>query len=516
MQRRWFRGKARKRKHVTISDVISFEGPHRFAIVLLQVEYDHGPSEKYVIPLAFAEDSDPTETMRVPALVIARVEVNVPGRGVVGGVLYDALCAESFNTKLMNAMTRGFRGKGEHGHLSGDAFAALRDLEPDTTLVPRVTAMDQSNSGVVYGDRFMLKLFRVVEEGPNAELEMSRYLATHDPTYRGVPRIAGVLEYSQEDHEPSTLGTLFEFVPNQGDAWQLALDSLGRFFDRVLSDAKRPDTPPEEQGSLIERARRPVSDKVVDWIGPFIDRVRLLGMRTAELHLQLADAPVDDPNFAPEPYDIMHQQSMYGSVIAHTARTFDLVRGHLREMSPELRTLAEQVISREGDLDRVFARVAKRRIDVIRTRTHGDYHLGQVLWTGDDFKIIDFEGEPGRPLTQRRVKRAPLRDVAGMLRSLRYVSASALRNSQRPDDIARLDPWAHAWTTWVSAAFLNGYLEKTQGSRLIPRTDSDLALLLEFFLLEKCVYEIGYEINNRPDWVEIPMRGLLELMAGAA
>ncbi|MGE0401874.1 MAG: maltose alpha-D-glucosyltransferase [Kofleriaceae bacterium] len=517
MQRRWFRGKARKRKQVTISDVISFEGPHRFAIVLLNVEYDHGPSETYVLPLAWAEDSDPAETMRVPTLVIARVEVtDVPGRGTVGGVLYDALCSEAFNTKLMRAMVGGFRGTGEHGRLSGDAFAALREVDSETALVPRATAADQSNSGVVYGDRFMLKMFRVIEQGPNAELEMSRYLATHDPSYRGVPRIAGALEYTQRDREPSTLGTLFEFVPNQGDAWQLALDSLGRFFDRVLSDAKRPEVPPEEPGSLLERARRPAADKVIDWIGPFIDRVRLLGIRTAELHQQLVDAPPDDPLFAPEPYDIMHQQSMYGSVIAHTARTFDLVRARLRDMTPEQRALAEQVLAREGELDGVFGRITKRRIDGTRIRSHGDYHLAQVLWTGEDFKIIDFEGEPGRPLSQRRVKRQPLRDVSGMLRSLRYASAAALRSSQRPEDIPRMEPWAHAWTHWVTASFLGGYLEKAQGTRLLPRTDSDLALLLEFFLLEKCIYEIGYELNNRPDWVEIPLRGLLELMAGGA
>ncbi|MGE0401675.1 MAG: maltose alpha-D-glucosyltransferase [Kofleriaceae bacterium] len=517
MQRRWFRGKARKRKQVTISDVISFEGPHRFAIVLLNVEYDHGPSETYVLPLAWAEDSDPAETMRVPTLVIARVEVtDVPGRGTVGGVLYDALCSDAFNTKLMRAMVGGFRGTGAHGRLSGDAFAALREVDSETALVPRATAADQSNSGVVYGDRFMLKMFRVIEQGPNAELEMSRYLAMHDPNYRGVPRIAGALEYTQPDREPSTLGTLFEFVPNQGDAWQLALDSLGRFFDRVLSDAKRPEVPPEEPGSLLERARRPVADKVIDWIGPFLDRVRLLGIRTAELHQQLVDAPADDPLFAPEPYDIMHQQSMYGSVIAHTARTFDLVRARLRDMTPEQRALAEQVLAREGELDGVFARITKRRIDGTRIRSHGDYHLAQVLWTGEDFKIIDFEGEPGRPLSQRRVKRQPLRDVSGMLRSLRYASAAALRSSQRPEDIPRMEPWAHAWTHWVTASFLGGYLEKAQGTRLLPRTDADLALLLEFFLLEKCIYEIGYELNNRPDWVEIPLRGLLELMAGGA
>jgi len=281
----------------------------------------------------------------------------------------------------------------------------------------------------------------------------------------------------------------------------------------------------------VVRARLPLPDRVVDWIGPFLDHVQLLGTRTAELHLELA-AAVSDPLFAPEPYDLMHQQSLYGSAAAHTARTFDLLRSRLGRISPEARALAEQVLAREGEVDAALARITRHRINVLRMRPHGDYHLGQVLWTGDDFRIIDFEGEPGRPLSQRRFKRSPLRDVAGMLRSLRYAAAAALRDGRRrPEDVARLESWARAWASGVSAAFLRGYVERlepvraierlapapasvrTVDGRILPRTDGDLELLVEFFLLEKCVYEIGYELDNRPAWIEIPLQGLLELLA---
>jgi maltose alpha-D-glucosyltransferase / alpha-amylase len=150
---------------------------------------------------------------------------------------------------------------------------------------------------------------------------------------------------------------------------------------------------------------------------------------------------------------------------------------------------------------------------VIRTRIHGDYHLGQVLWTGEDFLIIDFEGEPGRPLSQRRFKRSPLRDVAGMLRSLEYASEAALRDGRhRVEDLPVLQIWARAWTQWVSASFLGGYLDRVAGTRIVPPNDTDLEQLLRFFLFEKVIYEIGYELNNRPDWVDIPMRGLLALL----
>jgi maltose alpha-D-glucosyltransferase/alpha-amylase len=494
--------------------VLTFDGDTRHAIVLLHIEYDHGPPETYLLPVAFAEDAEPHESMRTPGQVIARVVVSdVPERGTIHGVLYDALCADAFNAALLAAMISSKGAVGRVGRLTGQALAPLRDLIGDTPLVPRATAADQSNSGVLYGDRFLLKLFRVIEDGPSTELEIGRFLSRRDG-YRGVPHLLGALEYQQPNRDVSTIGTLFEFVPNQGDAWHLALDAVDRYFDRVIADERHPDAPPPQPGSVLERARTPVSDDVVDKIGPFLDHVRLLGRRTAELHLELASA-TDDPLFAPEPYDIMHQQSTYGSAIAHTARTFDLVRGRLPQLPPELRGLAETVLAREADLDHVFAQITRRRIDMIRMRTHGDYHLGQVLWTGNDFVIIDFEGEPGRPLTQRRFKRNPLRDVAGMLRSLRYASAAELRSGRhRPEDVTRLEPWARAWSGWVSAAYLAGYLDRTQGTRLLPRRDADLALMLEFFLLSKCVYEIGYELNNRPDWLEIPMRGLLELLPG--
>ncbi|MBA3463185.1 MAG: maltose alpha-D-glucosyltransferase [Deltaproteobacteria bacterium] len=508
-QRRWFRSKARVRKQVGIKDVLMFGADARYAIALLHVEYDHGVPETYVIPLAFAEDADAAETSRVPGLVIALVELEVPGRGAVSGTLYDALCAEGFNHALMTLMTSDAHATGRGGVLLGQSLPQVRELAAG--LVPRVLSGDQSNSSVGFGDKLMLKLFRVIEEGPSAELEVGQFLAKRAPEYRGVPRLGGVLEYQQPGREPSTVGTLFEFVPNQGDAWRHALNAVDQFFDRVLAE-KNVDPPPAEATSLLERARTTLRDRIVDLIGPFLDHSRLLGRRTAELHVQLASAP-DDPLFSPEAFDIMHQQSVYGSAVAYTARTFELLRSRLSALAPETRALAEEVLGREPQLDRVLARITKRRIDVVRTRMHGDYHLGQVLWTGDDFKIIDFEGEPGRPLSQRRFKRSPLRDVAGLLRSLRYASAAALREGRhRPEDIGRLEAWARAWSSWVSSAFLGGYLDVARGSRVVPKSEGDLELLLEFFLLEKCVYEIGYELNNRPEWVEIPIRALIELL----
>jgi maltose alpha-D-glucosyltransferase/alpha-amylase len=519
-QRRWFRGKARARKDVKIADVIRLDGDARFAIVLLHVEYAHGHPDTYVMPVAFAEDAKPQESMRLPTLVIANVTVEeVPGRGRVTGVLYDALVSEAFGAALLRAMSQGIRARGDHGEVVGTALPPLRDVPPDAALVPRLGSADQTNSSIVYGDRLILKIFRVIEEGPSLEYEVGRFLATREPPYRGVPRMAGALEYhvdpigDEPAHEASTIGTLTQFVANQGDAWQFTLDALDRYFDKVLSTERRPAQPPLEPATLVQRAHTAPSDRVVDWIGAYLDRARLLGKRTAEMHLVLASES-EDALFRAEAYNIMHQQSMYGSVTAYMARTFELLRVRLSSLGAEVRGVGEAVLAREAEIDRWLEQITRKRIAVVRIRVHGDYHLGQVLWTGDDFVIIDFEGEPGRPLSQRRFKRNPLRDVAGMLRSFEYASAAALRDGRhRPEDVAMLQPWAAAWSAWTSASFLGGYLDViSRGPHLVPETDAEIELLLRFFLFEKVIYEISYELNNRPDWVEIPMRGLLGLL----
>ncbi|MGN6107287.1 MAG: maltose alpha-D-glucosyltransferase [Kofleriaceae bacterium] len=515
--KRWFRGKARVRKHVAISDVLHFQDP-RYAIVLLHVEYEHGIPETYVVPLAFAEDVESTESAArpLPNLVLASVTITDPaGReGTVTGQLYDAVSADGFAMNLLGTITSEKHGSGEHGTLAGMGFEALSRTAVDTHLAPRVLSTEQTNTNILFGTTFMLKLFRAVEEGPSTEFEIGRFLATRHG-YHGVPALAGAIEYRTGAGEPSTIGTLFEYVPNQGDAWSLTMDSLDRYYDRLLADGELVE-PPLIDGTLIERARSAPSDQVIDWIGPYLDRVRLLGLRTAELHEVMASEP-GDPLFAPEPFEIMYQQSIYGSASGHMARTFDQLRGRRQVLPAEHRALVDEVLAYETQTDRILARITTRRIDAMRIRIHGDYHLGQVLWTGDDYVIIDFEGEPGRPLSQRRFKRNPLRDIAGMIRSFRYASTAALHDGRlRPEDITRLAPFAPAWSEWVAASFLGGYLDRAHGSPLIPKKSADLQMLIEFYLLEKCIYEIGYELNNRPEWLDIPLRGLLALIEAHA
>ena len=240
----------------------------------------------------------------------------------------------------------------------------------------------------------------------------------------------------------------------------------------------------------------------------------LLGQRTAEFHVALASAP-EDPDFAPEPMTPFYQQSIYQSMRALVARVFPLLQRQLDTLPDAARLGARKALELEGRILARFQTVTERKITGMRIRCHGDYHLAQVLFTGKDFVIIDFEGEPVRPLSERRLKRSPLRDVAGMLRSFHYAACAALANQLAlgvvsPERLPVVEAWTHVWQEWVSAAFLKAYLSTVSVVPVLPDSREDIQTLLDSFIMEKAIYELGYELNSRPDWVNIPLRGILQ------
>ncbi len=515
---RWFRGKARVRKGASIVDVLWMgEGDSASAIVLLLVEYDSGVPETYVMPVAFVADGEASELGSAPHATIARVIVHESasrGGQELPGTLCDAMVIPRFATSILRQILDEQVTQGEHGQLAGVPASTARAVPADAHLAPRALAAEQSNSSVVYGTSLLFKLFRAIEEGPHPEDELGRFLAGGDFTHAS--RLTGGIEYRRPSAEPALLGSLMELTPSQGDAWRLSVDSVARFYERVLSDTARPAAPPGLTGTLLERVQAAPAPAIAAWVGPYLGQARLLGQRTAELHRALARS-TDDPAFTPEPFNAMYQQSLYQSAHEHLARTFDQMARVAQRLEPRAREAVEAVLGREDAIDRRLREVARHRIEVDRIRVHGDLHLGQVLWTGDDFVFIDFEGEPARSLAQRRFKRCPLRDVASMIRSFHYAAAWSSRPGRlRPEDAPTLAPWADAWAEWASAAYLAGYLERAAGASFVPEAPPDVALLLDFYLLEKCVYELGYELNNRPEWLQIPTGALMKMIAPVA
>ncbi len=516
-QKRWFGSKARQPRAASIPDFVSipFDGSSA-QFIFLDIEYTEGDPETYLIPITFASGKRANEIAKEsPQSVIARVESKRKGENREG-VIFDALIEDDFTAALLEAIARRRRWKGQEGRIVTFPTRVFQKLRgPATETLPQtVLKTEQTNTSIMYGDRLMLKLFRRMEEGTNPELEIGRFL-TEKASFPNAPPVAGAIEYHNRFiPEPVTLGILHGYVPNEGDAWRYTLDELGFFFDRVLAHPEV-ESPPLIKGSLLDIIEMSIPASAEETIGSYLVSAQRLAQRTAELHMMLASASVD-ARFTPEPFSLAYQRSLFHSMRSYTNRVLRLLQQRLPRLPDDARPIAKTILDNESTIIQRFQEITRQSITGMRVRCHGDYHLGQVLYTGDDFVIIDFEGEPGRYLTERRIKRSPLRDVAGMIRSFHYAAYAALRNQAstalRPEDLPILEEWSKVWYLWVSVAFLKAYLELISDLPVLPAANEGKKVLFEAYLMEKALYEIDYELNNRPDWVNLPLQGVLQIL----
>jgi maltose alpha-D-glucosyltransferase/alpha-amylase len=358
----------------------------------------------------------------------------------------------------------------------------------------RTPALEQSNTAVFFGNRLFLKGYRRQREGVNPELEMGRFLTEASP-YEHTAPLAGAVEYLEEGAaEPATLAVLQRFIENQGDLWELTCQHLGRMIAAPAAAA----APAPESADTVAREFH-------------LGRMALLGRRVAELHRALAK-PGGDPAFDPEPVTGADLAAWKATVLAELDRTFDVIEPTLASLPERTRLQVGPLLARRERLkDRVKA-ASPSVAGLVKTRFHGDLHLGQVLVAQDDFIIVDFEGEPGRSLEERRAKASVLRDAAGMVRSFSYAAhAAALRRSPGAGADEPVLQALAAWERDATHHFIEGYRKAAAGLACVPADTGSFRALLDLFLVEKALYELRYEIANRPDWVEIPLRGLLEL-----
>ncbi len=532
--RRWFGGKARTIQGTQISEVIQV--PYRDTeayIVLLQLDYTEGFPETYVLPLAYVtiggstwqQDNGANSDRHDSHYEQAVAQLKIQGSDEVG-LLVDALADKDFLAFPLEAIASARRYKGSAGELLATTTDVLTQLSLETLeMAPRLLKGEQSNTSVVYSDKLILKLYRKIEEGINPDLEIGRFLteqkladsaATPLPGALHCASVAGALEYHRQGQQPITLGILQEFVPDTRDAWSYTLDSLRKYFEQVLVKQVDINEVRLPSNSVVADLSVGIPDLAKEIIGPYLASSELLGQRTAELHLALA-SDFENPDFAPENFTSFYQRSIYQNMRNLAGRVLPLLRKRLFQLPKASQELAQSLLNRQEQLMSRFGSILNLKITAQRIRTHGDYHLGQVLYTGKDFIIIDFEGEPARPLSERRMKRSPLRDVAGMLQSFNYAVNQALRNEVEvgmiePESLSEMEHWAYFWYGWVASAFLNSYLLTAADAGFLPKTTQELQVLLSAYLLEKAVYELGYELNNRPDWVEIPLQRILQLL----
>jgi trehalose synthase-fused probable maltokinase len=511
--RRWFGGKARQLRSVQLIETAPVnEGAQDTIIAIIQVDYADGGTQKYVLPLGFTGGDD---AERVAGAAITTLHSAGEQGEAVPLTVYDATFDPGFTLGLLDAIKEN-RITG-HGNRRIEAWRTPGVDQLDTwsgDLSPSVIGAEQSNTSIKYGERYILKLFRRLEEGVSPELEFGRYLS--EKGFPNTPPLLGAIEYKGAEPEPLTLAILQSFERNQGDAWSYTLRSLEGYIERSMSRPESSLILPPTESRLLELAGRKAPSEFVDLAGDYLSSARLLARRTAEMHLALGDGR-GDPAFEPEPFTPEYQAWLFDAMNATANQAFGLLRGKLDSLPPGTRVEAEDLLAKEDRVAAHFEPLRARPISAIRTRVHGDYHLGQVLYTGSDFMIIDFEGEPVRSLAERRRKHSQLKDVAGMLRSFHYAAYSAFfdylekhdNNGGRDDD--RVETWVQTWQVWVSAAYLHTYLATAGDAAIMPANREDLEILLNAHLLEKAVYELIYELNNRPGWVRIPLSGIAQL-----
>ncbi len=511
--RTWF-PKKRTVRQVTVDEVIPL--PNTTSnILLIHVDFSDGDPESYVAPLSLETGEDAEVVLHDrPQNVLCRIE----GLPETPAILYGAIFERNFSDALLKSIVRRRRIKGEHGELLGShtrafrkAWSAVRaPLEPQANTIGRDTF-------IKLGEDFTLKLYRKVEPGINPDREIGEFLV-NNTNFQNALLALGAIEYRRvidEIPEVTTLAMLNNYVPNAANAWSYTLDHLGLYFERALAIG---DDDPRLKalvtGTPLSLLHTPIPPVMAELLGGHGESPELLGQRTAELHLALSSRP-DIPDFAPEPFTEFYRLGIFHGMIAQMSRALDALRADVSALPAIAQPDARAVLERESVLRSRMLVLRDTRISCTRIRHHGDYHLGNVLYTGRDFLIQNFEGDASKPMSERRIKRSAFRDVACMIRSFHYVSHAVLFNHvpgivSGRESHPQLERWAKAWYQWVSALFLRGYLRAAGNASFIPATHQEIAALLQAYTLEKALIEVDYELENRPDWIRIPLNGILD------
>lgn len=505
---RWFGGKAQTIRSTRFADVLREEtGDGALVLGLVEVSYREGGMDTYTLAMGAAFDSEADRVTHdhpqaiIGALTVIHLQEELPG------VLYDALYNDEYAYSLLTSMGRPAQFKGSAGSLIGSTTELFRETAACAQAASSfVLAGEQSNTSVKFGDCAIMKLYRRVEPGLNPELEVGRTLTAR--RFPHSPALIGALEYQQARAEPMTLALTQTFVANQGNAWDYTLTKLSHYLNRIIADEYK-----DGDGRPATHGKSSHEETPNALLFGYRDSAHLLGQRTGELHLALG-APSDMAAFTPEACSEPYIQSRVHAMQQSATQALVLLRRRLPSLSNTDQELAKTVLQQEPSILNRLGALAKQPLSTLRIRCHGDYHLGQVLYTGGDFVIIDFEGEPAKPLAERRAKCLPLVDLAGMIRSFHYAAHAALRTVPAGDPNVSnppgLGPWVEQWYQTARTAFLRGYRTTAGQAAFSPRSQDEFILLLDVHMLDKAVYELTYELNNRPDWVGLPLTGLLQ------
>ena len=497
INKRWYGGKASTLKYIEVVDSFKIaSNDHIYYGVLLEVNFKEAFYQHYFMPLAFMpEDKLDTNTIIAP--------VNMNGQA---GFLVDALHQEDFKRLLFDKIVNA-KEKSD----SKVKFHKGEKLEETEYITSKFMGVEQSNTSIIYNNTLVLKIFRRIYISTNPDYEISRFL-TERMDFKNSPAYMGSIGVELAEGN-ITLGLLQELVPNQGDAWQFMLGEVDKIFENLknkkINIAKLPDIELFKRLNINE-----VPHEIIDWAGLSIFiRIQTLATRTAEMHIALG-SDIHETAFTPTTYNGDYTVWLKNRLTYQFQNRLNILENNLHKLDGLALELANQFLDHKKEIRKLFLDFDWTKMKSERIRIHGDYHLGQVLVNGEDFYILDFEGEPESTIRDRKVKQPPLKDVAGMFRSFHYaIYATIFNNGDKyPFEQEELFKAGEILFKYFVGVFIQTYTDVAQGGNLNIGYQKEIDFLLKYCLLEKAVYELGYELNSRPRWAVIPLTGIASIM----
>lgn len=498
INKRWYGGKASTLKYIEVIDYFRISSKNNtYYGVLLEVNFKEAFYQHYFMPLSFmAEEELDTNT------IIAPVKMKKQE-----GYLVDALHQEDFRKLLFDNIISAKEGQSALKVV----FHKGKGLLETEYKSSRFMGVEQSNTSIIYNDNFVLKIFRRIYVSTNPDYEINRFL-TERMDFRNTPAYMGSMSSNLAEGN-ITLGLMQELVPNQGDAWKFMLEEIDGVFCNLQSKKIKIERLPQVE--LFTRLKiKEIPPEIIDWAGlSLFLRIQTLARRTAEMHIALG-SDIHDTAFTPTTYNGDYTVWLKNRLLYQFQNRLNIIENSLHKLDGLALDLAHQFLENKKAVRKHFIDFDWTKMKSERIRIHGDYHLGQVLVSGDDFYLLDFEGEPESTIRDRKVKQPPLKDVAGMFRSFHYaIYATIFNNKDKyPYDQDELFKAAELLFNYIVGTFLETYIEKVQSENLNIGYSHEIEFLLRYCLLEKAVYELGYELNSRPRWAVIPLRGIQSIM----
>ena len=497
INKRWYGGKASTLKYIEVVDSFKITSKHNnYYGVLLEVNFKEAFFQHYFMPIAFMlEEELDTNT------IIAPVEL-----GGKEGFLVDALHQEDFRKLLFEKIIHS--NENTISKVNFHKGVKLPDIEYVSS---KFMGVEQSNTSIIYNENLVLKIFRRIYISMNPDYEISRFL-TERMNFKSSPEYKGSISVNFSEGD-ITLGLMQELVPNQGDAWKYMLEEVDRIFSNLNTKKIKIDKLPTID--LFQKLRlNEVPPEIIDWAGlSVILRIQTLARRTAEMHIALG-SDIHETAFTPTTYNGDYTVWLKNRLTYQFQNRLNILENNLHKLDGLALDLANQFLDHKKEIRKLFLDFDWTKMKSERIRIHGDYHLGQVLVNGDDFYILDFEGEPESTIRDRKVKQPPLKDVAGMFRSFHYAIYATIFNNKEayPFEQKELFKAGEVLFKYFVGVFLQTYVEVAQAGNLNIGYNKEIDFLLKYCLLEKAVYELGYELNSRPRWSVIPLTGIASIM----